>query len=94
MSRLYTAWKNNSAARTSFSTGSGKYLRIKSAQLGYTLPDKVSDKIRLKDVRVYVSGLNLYMWSSEEYLDPDNRDYRGGLMPPLRTFNCGINIKF
>lgn len=41
-----------------------------------------------------MSALNLVTWSKEKGLDPDNRDGRGGTMPPMRSINFGININF
>ncbi len=39
------------------------FLRLKNLQIGYTLPDRMTSKIGLKNVRVYVSGENLASWS-------------------------------
>jgi len=39
------------------------YIRLKSAQLGYTLPHSVVSKIGLSDLKVYFSGENLWSWS-------------------------------
>lgn len=96
INRLFMDWKNNepSGGRSTFSVGSGSYVRLKSAQLGYTLPDRMAQRLRVSNVRFFVSGLNLFILSEEPYLDPDNRQYRGGNMPPTRNFDCGVNIKF
>ncbi len=96
INRFFMDWKNNepSGGRSTFSVGSGSYVRLKSAQLGYTLPDPVAQRLRVSSVRFFVSGLNLFIWSEEPYLDPDNRQLRGGNMPPTRNFDCGVNIKF
>lgn len=96
INRFFMDWKNNepSGGRSTFSVGSGSYVRLKSAQIGYTLPDRMAQRIKVSNVRFFVTGLNLFILSEEPYLDPDNRQYRGGNMPPTRNFDCGVNIKF
>jgi TonB-linked SusC/RagA family outer membrane protein len=96
--RLYGAYANNEPQGASWGStykmGSGNYLRLKNAELGYSLPVSLIKKIYLTSVRLYVSGTNLFLWAEEPYIDPDNRDERGGLMPQTRAFNFGININF
>jgi hypothetical protein len=74
--------------------GSGSYLRLKSAEVGYSLPTSLTGKLHLSAFRIYVSGTNLFLWAKEPYIDPDNRDERGGLMPQTRAFNVGLNLNF
>jgi TonB-linked SusC/RagA family outer membrane protein len=96
--RLYsTTYANNEpggAEGSTYSRGSGKYIRMKTAEVGYTLPAALVKKAYMSSVRVYLSGVNLFMWSEEPYIDPDNRDVRGGMMPQTQAFNFGININF
>lgn len=87
-------WINNERYYSTYEAGSGTYVRLKNLELGYTLPTTLTQKIRMSNARVYLSSNNLYMWSVEKYLDPDNRDVRGGKMPPTRAFNIGLNITF
>lgn len=87
-------WINNERYYSTYEAGSGTYLRLKNIELGYTLPKQISQKVLMSNVRVYLSANNAYMWSVEKYLDPDNRDNRGGKMPPTRAFNIGLNANF
>ncbi len=73
------------------------YLNIQNAQLGYTLPKKWTDAIRLSRVRVYLMCDNIWYWSYRQGLDPrfsfsgsTNYAYNS----PIRTFSGGINITF
>jgi len=88
------SWVNNERYYSTYETGSGNYLRIKSVEIGYNLPTILIRKVGMSSARIYLSSLNTYMWSTEPYLDPDNRDTRGGLMPPTRVFNVGLNLNF
>lgn len=94
--RIYGAYQNNepSPDRSSYSDGSGDYVRLKTLELGYTLPTKITSKLNMSGVRIYFSGNNLALWAKEPYLDPDNRDQRAGVMPQTRAFNFGLNVNF
>ncbi|MDR1632527.1 MAG: TonB-dependent receptor [Dysgonamonadaceae bacterium] len=96
--RLYGNYTNNEPQGaqwgSTYKMGSGNYIRLKNAEAGYTLPAALTRKIYLESVRLYVSGTNLFLWAKEPYIDPDNRDERGGLMPQTRAINFGINVNF
>lgn len=88
------SWVNNERYYSTYEIGSGTYLRIKNVEFGYTLPSRIIQKALITSARVYLSSVNTYMWAAEKYLDPDNRNNRGGFMPPTRNFNIGVNINF
>ncbi|MDR2086534.1 MAG: TonB-dependent receptor [Dysgonamonadaceae bacterium] len=95
--RMYGSYTNNEpqgANGSTYKMGSGNYLRLKSAEIGYTLPQALTRKVYLSTVRFYANGSNLFLWAKEPYIDPDNRDERGGLMPQTRAINFGVNINF
>lgn len=76
----------------------GDYLRIKSAELSYTLPAIVSDKLKADNIRVYANGFNLFTWSSifKRYeFDPEiNSGTDRVNYPPQRMFNIGLSATF
>jgi TonB-linked SusC/RagA family outer membrane protein len=88
------SWINNERYYSTYEAGSGTYIRLKNIEFGYTLPAALTQKAKMSGVRLYVSGVNTYMWAAEKYLDPDNRDTRGGRMPATRAFNIGLNVNF
>lgn len=88
------SWVNNERYYSGYEMGSGTYVRIKNFELGYTLPSSLTKKADISSVRFYLSAVNPYMWSVEKYLDPDNRESRGGLMPPTQAYNIGLNVNF
>jgi len=70
------------------------FVRLKTAELGYTLPKVIASKAGLSDVRVYVSGFNLLTWAKEiKWEDPE---LSGDALyyPQQRVINLGINVKF
>ncbi len=74
----------------------GSYMRLKNAEIGYTLPVNYIKKIGLKTCRLYVNGNNLLLWTKM----PDDResnfsgagDGSNGAYPTVRRFNVGIDI--
>ncbi len=79
----------------------GSYLRIKSLQVGYTLPDAVLERVGISKFRVYASANNLFTFTSYSGLDPEIGT-RGtleigidrGFYPSPRIYNLGINVTF
>lgn len=70
----------------------GSYVRLKSAQLGYTIPAKLVNAAKIKQVRVYVSGFNLFTWDKLKYLDPEMPNVNNGFYPQQRMISGGVNI--
>jgi len=91
--RIYGAYQNNESGST-YSLGSGDYVRLKTAEIGYEIPKILAKKLHIEGIRIYLSGVNLFIWAKERYLDPDNRNSRGGFMPPLKSYNIGVNVNF
>ena len=74
---------------------SGSYLRLKNAQLGYTLPERYARMLRLQNLRVYISAANLLTFTGYSGYDPEvggGVDY--GNYPQSRTLMMGLNLKF
>ena len=80
--------------KSTFYLQDATFIRLKSAELGYTLPKIWISKIGLTDLRVYVSGFNLLTWAKEiKHIDPEISD--GSLnYPQQRVINFGLNVKF
>lgn len=79
---------------SAFNVHDASYVRLKSAELGYTLPRSLTMKAGIKNARVYVNGYNLLTIKSIE-LDPEHTsDSYGNLYPLNRTFSVGVNVKF
>ena len=81
-------------ASSSYWVRSGAYLRLKSLQLGYTLPKAWLQAAGLSRCRLYVSGQNLLTFSGlPKDIDPeapnDSRYY-----PQVRTYTFGLNVEF
>ena len=73
----------------------GDYIRLKSAQIGYTLPKSWTDAIGFTRVRIYVEGSNLFTIDSlPEGVDPESPRVNNGYYPQQRTFMGGVSVTF
>ena len=79
----------------------GSYMRLKSAQLGYTLPDYLTKKISVQRLRIYISADNLLTLTAYDGFDPEiaSGGYTTigvdrGIYPQARTISLGANISF
>lgn len=71
------------------------YLRMKSAELGYTLPASLVSKARLQMVRAYVSGQNIFTWSKDmKDFDPEASASNGNYYPQQKVITVGLNVSF
>ena len=71
----------------------GSFLRLKSAEFGYSLPMKWVRKAYMQNARFYVNGLNLLTFSKFKLWDPEMAGQGFGY-PIQRVFNVGLNINF
>jgi hypothetical protein len=83
---------------SNFWTKDASYVRLKNAEIGYTLPERLLKKVGLLYTRVYINGSNLITWDKLlPGLDPESTaqgavNYEA--YPITRTINFGLNIKF
>lgn len=97
---LYALWprlsptvNENNAQQSTWFMRDGSFLRLKSLEIGYTLPAKWMEKFHLTNARIYVNGTNLLCFSKFKLWDPEMGG--NGLGYPVQmTFNTGINISF
>ncbi|MEG0519440.1 MAG: TonB-dependent receptor [Bacteroidales bacterium] len=74
----------------------GGYLRIKDITLSYNLPQSILSKIKLSNIKVYFSALNLYTFHNVDFYDPE-RGVTGmglGIYPMTKSFIGGLEISF
>jgi TonB-linked SusC/RagA family outer membrane protein len=104
MPRLNGKDKNDNLRISDRYIEDGSYMRLKTLQLGYRLPQSIAKKIYMSGLRVYVSGENLLTFTNYSGPDPEigqittsNTLSRGvdmGTYPQAKTVTAGINITF
>lgn len=95
--------------RSNRNVENASFLRVRSLTLGYTLPAKVSQKIRSQSLRLYVSSINPLTFTKYSGYNPEVSatlpiiDYGGGALTPgmdwgtypsTRSFTAGLNLTF
>ncbi|MEO7048277.1 MAG: TonB-dependent receptor [Ferruginibacter sp.] len=92
---------NDNYRNSTFYVENGSYLRIKNIQLGYTLPARTLKAINASNLRIFLSGENVFTFTKYSGLDPElgsstlldvGVDY--GVYPQSRTFMAGISLNF
>ncbi len=68
------------------------YLRIKSLEIGYTLPEKLTKKIGLQKLRVYANGYNLFTFDNIKIIDPEVNAGSGRQYPQQKILTFGVNV--
>lgn len=91
--RLSSETVGNNTPRSTWWMYDGSYLRLKSVEIGYTLPKSLTKKIHMEALRVYVSGLNLLTLSNFKIWDTEMGE-NGMNYPIQRVVNLGINVNF
>lgn len=86
-----------SPVETDFYLFPGSFIRIKNIEIGYSLPVKLLNRISISKLRLYISGYNLYTFSKNKWIDPENDNRGKGELynyPINRVYNFGINLTF
>lgn len=71
----------------------GNYLRVKSAEVGYTLSQTLAKRIGISAFRVFVNGTNLGLWDHVKIVNPEN-DNGEGIYPLQSSVNFGAQVTF
>ncbi len=85
------------SVQSSYFLKDASYLRLKNLVIGYTLPKAISEKIKLKDLRVYLSGDNLVTFTQYPGADPERVGtgrQRFATYPQVKILTAGIKVKF
>jgi TonB-dependent starch-binding outer membrane protein SusC len=79
----------------------GSYLRLKNIQLGYTLPQQLSQKAKIERLRIYISAKNLFTFTNYTGFDPEvgettilERGFDRGTYPQSKLYTIGVNVSF
>lgn len=73
------------------------YLKVRSAQIGYTMPESVTKSLNIQYMRIYLAGRNLLTFDNYfDGWDPELNVQEGeGVHYPMsRTYIFGVNVKF
>ena len=81
----------------------GSYLRFQNLTIGYKLPANVVSRVKMTNLRVYMSAQNLYTFTKYSGYDPEIGSLDNGILlmnvdqghyPNPRTITFGVNVEF
>ena len=70
------------------------FIRLKNVQLGYTFPKKLVKKARISELRLYMSGENIFTITGYRGMDPERIGSKSDVYPQVRSFTFGISVNF
>lgn len=70
------------------------YIRLKNIELGYTIPAKYLEKVKLSNARIFVNGLNVFTVDKLGVYDPEATAQSGVFYPQSRVINTGVSVSF
>ena len=78
---------------SSYFVENGSYAKLRTLQLGYSLPSKLLSKLRMTKARVYLSGQNLLTIKSNSLTcsDPENPNWA---YPIPTSMSFGLQLEF
>jgi TonB-linked SusC/RagA family outer membrane protein len=80
---------------STFAIQNGSYVRLKTIEIGYSLPKSILKRTIINDIRIYMNGYNLLTFSNIKGVDPEHpNDSWGYIYPVNKTINFGANVTF
>jgi len=88
--------KNNVQKLSTFYIEDASFLRLKNIEIGYSIPERIINRMFLQKCRLYISGQNLLTFTKMENFDPERLSTNTGTnnVPIYRSLTCGVNIVF
>lgn len=83
---------NNKSPNSTFWLKDASYLRLKSVELGFSIPEKALRFIGLAKLRVFTSAYNVFTFDNIEVIDPEMGN--SAAYPIQRMINFGLNAQF
>ena len=106
--RITIAPYANNTQTSDFWIRDASFLKLRTATIGYTIPTRITQVLKIKSIRVYGTGQNLVTFSKIDWIDPelaggrnDNQGLGNGVNPgsetifPLqKSWTVGVNVTF
>ncbi|MFD1143613.1 TonB-dependent receptor [Larkinella insperata] len=83
-----------SGYRSTFWLRDASFVRLKTLELSYDVSPDFLSKVKVRNLRVYINGSNLFTWDKLKYFDPEGTNELGGFYPQEKIYNLGLNLTF
>ena len=90
--RLSYGGHRNNYRQSTFWLRNGSYLRLKTLELGYSIPKPLVNKIRFNNIRLFLRGSNLLTFSSFKLWDPELGSSTGTEYPLAKSLTLGLSV--
>ena len=90
--RLSYGGNKNNFRESTFWLRNGSYLRLKTFEVGYSLPKSIVNKIHFNNMRFFFIGTNLLTFSSFKLWDPEMGSTNGEKYPLAKTLTLGLTV--
>jgi hypothetical protein len=90
--RLSYGGNSNNYRASTFWLRDGRYLRLKTLEIGYTLPKSWLIKQHINSIRIFFMGTNLLTWSKFKMWDPELGSSTGEEYPISKVLTLGVTI--
>jgi TonB-linked SusC/RagA family outer membrane protein len=91
--RLSDTYVENNMQTSTWWMRDGAFLRLKSLEIGFSMPEKIAAKLYMSSLRIYFSGTNLLTFSKFNLWDPEMGG--SGLGYPIqKVYNFGVQLSF
>ncbi len=90
--RLSYGPNSNNYQQSTYWLRNGSYLRLKTVEVGYTLPTQLVNKVHFNTVRIFFVDTNLLTWSAFKLWDPEMGSTDGKRYPLSKNLSLGISV--
>jgi hypothetical protein len=92
---LHIGGSAQTTALSTFQLLNSEFIRLKSAEFGYNFPKSVVKRLKIADLRLYISGQNLLTFDHIHYIDPEYTSAgRGNTYPQTKFYAVGLYVTF
>jgi TonB-linked SusC/RagA family outer membrane protein len=98
------SYSNNYSYSSDRNIYDAAYLRLKNIQVGYTIPERITSRVGIDNLRIYLSGQNLLTFAKNDFIDPESSEFGNNMnaggansgrnYPTLKYYGGGIEVKF
>ncbi len=94
--RFNTGWHNNYNKQSTYWLTNARYIRLRTLEVGYSLPEKWISKVGMQKCRLYLNSYNLFSIDNLKSLgvEPEIMDQNGLQYPQNSMVNVGVNLTF
>jgi hypothetical protein len=83
-----------SGLRSDFWLQDASFVRLKTLEIGYVLPESILSKAGINSMRLYLNGNNLFTIDKLKWYDPEGSQEAGDFYPQSKIYNIGLSLTF